>query len=297
MKLNYLIDEQQKDLKISKYLRTQGISRRILKRIKYQGGKIIVNGIEKRSDYRLQINDHLEITIPDLASSENIKKVNLPIEVIYEDDFFLAANKPPFLPSIPKRGDVIDNMASRVKNYLYQNTGRDYAIHVITRLDSDTSGVILFAKSSLAHSFFFKDKANNGVKKEYLAIINGKIERDILLMLPLDRSPEFFLRRVVGQEGKSSITLVRVHQKYEEATELHIRLFTGRTHQIRAHLSAINHPIFGDELYGGDRDLIERQALHCRKLEFTHPFTEKKITISAPRPGDLQNLLNNFSSM
>lgn len=297
MKLNYQINEDNQGQKISKYLRTQGISRRILKRVKYQGGEIKVNGQDKKSDYRLEKDDQLSIMIPEPAGSENIVRVDLPIEILYEDEYFLAANKPPFLPSIPKRGDSIDNVASRVKNYLYQETGQDYAMHVITRLDSDTSGVILFAKNSLAHSFFFKDSTQSGVDKEYFAIVNGQIERNILLMLPLGRSPEFFLRRVVNSSGKSSITLAKVSKKYVEATALNVRLFTGRTHQIRAHLSAIGHPIFGDELYGGDRNLIARQALHCQKLVFTHPFTKKKITITAPLPSDLEDLLDNFCSM
>ncbi|BDR59014.1 RluA family pseudouridine synthase [Xylocopilactobacillus apicola] len=297
MKLNYLIEEKSQGEKISKYLRSQGISRRILKRIKYQGGEIVVNGLSQRSDYRLQINDQLTITIPDLASSSNIVRIAKPIEVIYEDNYFLAVNKPPFLPSIPKRGDDLDNVASRVKNYLYETTGEDFPIHLITRLDSDTSGVILFAKNSLSHSLFFKDKSGHGVDKEYFAVVKGQIEQDLLLMLPLGRSPEFFLRRVISDQGKSSITLVKVAQNYQEATALNVRLFTGRTHQIRAHLSAIEHPIYGDELYGGDRLLIDRQALHCQRLEFTHPFTQKKITISAPLPRDLNDLLDNFCPM
>ncbi|BDR55876.1 RluA family pseudouridine synthase [Xylocopilactobacillus apis] len=295
MRLNFNIQENDQDQKISKYLRLQGISRRILKRIKYHGGEIVVNGKDQRSDYRLQVNDQLEIDIPDLAGSDNIVKINEPITILYEDEYFLAANKPPFLPSIPKRGDSLDNVSSRVKYYLYQKYGTDYAMHLITRLDADTSGVILFAKNSLAHSLFFKQKTSQTVKKEYFAVTMGQIERDCLLLLPLGRSPEFFLRRVISDQGKSSMTLLQVEKNYQEATSLRVRLYTGRTHQIRAHLSAINHPIFGDELYGGDRNLINRQALHCEKLVFVHPFTQEKIVINAPLPDDLTDLLNNFS--
>lgn len=297
MKLTYRIDLVHANQKISKYLRSHGISRRILKRIKYDGGEFIVNGQPHHSDYHLQPNDELIITIPDLAGSDNIVKVDQPISVIFEDEFYLAVNKPPYLPSIPKRGDSIDNVASRVKNYLFQEYGRNLAIHLITRLDSDTSGVILFAKNSLAHSLFFQNSIKKYVDKEYFTIVSGQITHDFLLLLPLKRSPEFFLRRVVGDHGKSCATSIKVEQIYQEATALNVRIYTGRTHQIRAHMSAINHPIYGDELYGSDHQLINRQALHCQSLTFLHPFTQKSITIKANLPNDLKQLLNNFSSM
>lgn len=294
MKLTYTIDQANANQKISKYLRSHGISRRILKRIKYNGGEFLVNLQPQHSDYRLQLGDQLLVTIPDLAGSDNIVKIDQPLSVIFEDEYYLAANKPPNLPSIPKRGPEIDNVASRVKNYLAQEYQQDLAIHLITRLDSDTSGVILFAKNSLAHSLFFKNNVKQTVDKEYLAIVAGQISRDLLLLLPLARSAEFFLRRVVTDQGKSCATAIKVQQVYQEATALQIRLLTGRTHQIRAHLSAINHPIYGDELYGGNHQLIARQALHCQQLTFLHPFTHQLVKLNADIPADLEQLLDNF---
>ena len=157
----------------------------------------------------------------------------------------------------------------------------------VTRLDKDTSGLLLVAKHQLAAGRLWQ-----GTSKQYLAVVEGKLDRiHGFIELPIMRCRPYDMRRIVDECGEPALTEYRVVDQTGEAALVECILRTGRTHQVRVHFSAIGHPLFGDEFYGGRTDLIKRQALHCAKMEFTHPITGEKAKFTALPPADLTELL------
>lgn len=269
MKFKYKITDNQT---IQTFLRTQNYSQKLLKAI-IQNGKVLVNGIEKKLIDNVFKGDVLEVYHPEEKITNNFPISKNEINVVYEDEYILIVSKPPFIESIPSRKNNDDSLANRIKYYFKQNNIRSN-VHIVTRLDKDTSGLVLIAKSRYLHHLLSNHVM---VKKMYLAKVSGIINKDIMIEKNIDRGNENEMQRVIDDNGKYAKTFIKVLKHEGDNTLVECELFTGRTHQIRVHLNYLGHPIIGDTLYGGKED--KRLNLHCYKLCFIHPIYQKKLII------------------
>lgn len=287
--MKWIVSRKYEYVLLREYLReVRGISRRLLTAIKYKGGKLLVNGEEVTVRAILKENDTVEIVFPPEERSESLPGENVPLDIIYEDDDILILNKPPYMSTIPSRHHPSRTLANGII-YYYDKKQLPYTVHVVTRLDRDTSGLVLIAKHRYSHSILFNQQKEGKIDRRYQAIIPGHLkEKQGTLDYPIDRSKFSILQRMVASDGKRAITKYRVIAEKNTASLVNIKLETGRTHQIRVHFTYIGHPLIGDGLYGGNTAHLTRQALHCSTLTFLHPLTNEEMRFRLPLAGDLQ---------
>lgn len=296
MRFEFIADQH---VKVKLFLKKHGVSKSLLAKIKYTGGLILVNGREERATYLLDIGDRVTIDIPaEEDVTGQLKPIDFPLDILYEDENFLAINKPVGYASIPSSIHS-STIANFVKGYLVKQNYENKQVHIVTRLDRDTSGIMLFAKHGYAHARLDKQLQAKTILKRYFALVqgNGQLEEVGDIIAPIGRPTDSIITRCVTKDGKYAHTSYRVVQSWGDVHLVDIQLHTGRTHQIRVHFSHIGFPLLGDDLYGGSLDLgIERQALHCHNLVFDNPFTAERIDLEARLPNDFQaviNMLNN----
>ncbi|MEE6714538.1 RluA family pseudouridine synthase [Schleiferilactobacillus harbinensis] len=276
---------------VQKFLTHRGLSRAFIGRTKFNGGALFVNSRQRNSDYPVHPGDVIRLIAPPEQGADTIIPSAKPLRILYEDQDILVVNKPPFVASIPSPNHHFDTMANRVKGYLQAQHNESDSVHVVSRLDRDTSGVMLFAKHSLAHSLLDTQLQDKTMQKEYLAIVSGALAVPSgLIDLPIRRAPNSTYERMVGAGGKPSQTAFAVTAYNTDASVVTVRLLTGRTHQIRVHFAALGHPLVGDDVYGQVSPAIARQALHAHVLRLIQPLTGAPLTIVAPLPPDIQNL-------
>jgi len=283
------IHDKEDKIQIKTFLQSKGISKSLLATIKFDGGKIWLNGKERTVLATLEKGDKVTIKIPDEGEHETTVGVDMPLDILFEDDHFLVVNKPTGAASIPSKVHPRLSMANRVKGY-YQRQGYVYqVIHIVTRLDRDTTGVMLFAKHGYAHALMDTLLRNKEVDKTYRAILSEPIltQPHGFIDGPIGRTEDSIMMRMVREDGKQALTEYWLDKSYPEGQTVRIKLHTGRTHQIRVHFASIGAPLLGDDLYGGkaDADML-RQALHCESLAFVHPFSGISLKIEAPLPDD-----------
>jgi 23S rRNA pseudouridine1911/1915/1917 synthase len=291
--LCWFIEKKDAGKLIREFLKEQDISRTALTDIKFKGGSIQVNDREENVRFRLNEGNSLKILFPPEEPSEGIKSENIPLDIIFEDESLLVVNKPSGMNTIPSREHPAGSLANALIGY-YGRTGIKATSHIVTRLDRNTSGLVLIAKHRHVHHLFSEAQKKGTVKRTYeafasgsLVFDNGKIEE------PIGRKLESIIEREVRADGQYACTYYQVLKRYQEFTHTELRLETGRTHQIRVHMAFFGHPLLGDDLYGGDTTRIKRQALHCKQLTFVHPFTKAEMTFTAPMPEDMR-LLQEF---
>lgn len=294
MKFSYQYTAE-KPQQIKFFVRQLGISRALLAKIKFQGGVIQVNGKETNVLYELQRGDQLTITIPDEAEHETVQRDATPLDILFEDEHLLVVNKPAGVASIPSQYHPNGTMANRVKNYYMENDYPNKVIHVVTRLDRDTTGIMLFAKHGFAHALLDQQLRAKQVEKKYVALVSGKIadlkaHGEINGNIARDTS-SLLKRKVSSTEGKPALTEYWTLYQHNDLACVDILLHTGRTHQIRVHFASIGCPLLGDDMYGGSMNRIQRQSLHCHSLRFTHPFTGKELQFTSPLPKDMAAVL------
>jgi 23S rRNA pseudouridine1911/1915/1917 synthase len=280
--------------RLKEFLKDKGISRRIIGRTKFHGGSFEVNEREVYVREPLAVGDKVQLNLPIEEANPNLYTSDGPLDILFEDEHFLILNKPNDLLSVPSSAHRGDTIASRVKGYFMRQNYRHQVVHVVTRLDRYTTGAMLIAKNALAHSMMGKQLEEQVLKKYYVAIVEGHLNpKEGLIDAPIARSPDSIIERVVHPSGKPSVTQYEMTEKLPDALAVVcLSLPTGRTHQIRVHLSHLGHPLVGDDLYGGSKKFLNRQALHCQKLVFDHPFTDECLAIEAPLPKDMQELVD-----
>lgn len=274
------------------FLKEQGISKGLLAKIKFQGGQIMVNDQIENVLFSLTTNDRVTIVIPDEGEHETMLLDETPIDIVYEDEHLLVVNKPAGISSIPAQYHPNGTMANRVKAYYKRQNYVNQVIHVVTRLDRDTSGLMLFAKHGFAHAKLDTQLRNKAFIKKYQALVSGALNQLAThgeIVLPIARDYTSLLKRKVDPAGQSAETEYWLKNRNQKIALVDIQLHTGRTHQIRVHFSAISCPLLGDEMYGGAMNLgIRRQALHCYQLQFDHPFSGEHLYFEQALPEDMQ---------
>ncbi len=287
--LKFSVEEKHDNMQAKRYLKqVHGLSTRLITRLKNTPEGILMDGKLLRAVDFVKAGAVITVNLPD-EQSEYIEPVEGKLEILYEDSFILAVNKPPFMPVHPVKQHQTDTLANVVVYYARQR-GESYVFRAHNRLDRDTSGIVLIAKDK-----FTINKLKNGVKKTYTALVHGKIDHGGTIAKPIGLLDDSKMVRHVLSEGTPAITHYAPIAFNEQATLLKLQLETGKTHQIRCHMSSMGHPLVGDDLYGGKRDFINRQALHCGTVEFTHPVTSEIITVTAPLPNDIENAVKQYN--
>jgi 23S rRNA pseudouridine1911/1915/1917 synthase len=272
-------------------LRSLLIDERDVRRLERERG-LRVNRRPVSSRDTVRHADALEVRKGAPVSASGIEPVEMPLRIVHEDEHVLVLDKPPYLRvhagEPGQRHTLVNGVAAH-----YRSAGSDDRIHLVHRLDRDTSGLVLLARSSTAHRRLAAAMDARDVRREYLAVASGLVGQNHgVIDAPIARNPSQPVLRMVGPEGDPAVTRFRVLRRLRDATLVSLELETGRTHQIRVHLAHIGHPIVGDRQYGrrGTR-LIGRQALHAARLRFPHPATSEPMVLLAPLPDDIADLV------
>ncbi|MCY9380779.1 RluA family pseudouridine synthase [Bacillus inaquosorum] len=275
---------------VKEYAGELGISKRLLTDIKFGGGDLLINGEHVTVKYVLREGDLLVVKFPEEQVSETLLAEPVPLDILYEDEHVLVINKQPYVSSIPSREHPSGSIANGIIHH-YQKNGVRATVHLVTRLDRDTSGVMLVAKHRFAHSILSSAQKNGLVKRRYAAVVHGRMTQgEGTVDAPIGRHPDSIIERRVTPDGQKAVTHFYVTRATDDITSLTLQLETGRTHQIRVHMSYLGHPLCGDTLYGGTRQKIGRQALHSEHLSFIHPLTQENMTFHAALPQDMKEL-------
>lgn len=270
---------------------TWGISKRALTAIKFDGGALYVNGEEKNVRHPLAVGDAVTILFPLEQVSDGLLPQQGPLEIVYEDDALLIINKPAFMSSIPSREHPDGSLANFICGY-FETKKLASTVHIVTRLDRDTSGLMVIAKHRHIHHLMSEQQQAGLVHREYEAVVEGVVGADTTsIIAPIGRKDTSIIEREVREDGQFAHTDLTVLARKTQTTHVRLKLHTGRTHQIRVHMSYVGHPLVGDELYGGCRAQLGRQALHCRYVAFIHPLTKQLVQFECELPRDIVDVL------
>lgn len=294
--LAYTIDSTCHGLSVQTFLKkVPGLSKNQIRSLKFVPDGITVNGQKVRTTYLLKEGDclALQIQAKEFSDKKVLVPLSLPLDVLFENEDILVVNKPAGILVHPSGVHYQDTLSNMVSSY-FQEKGESVSIRPIGRLDKDTSGTVIFAKNKIAAAFL-SDKEQSGLEKEYLAIVSGipdPAQGEITVPIcPCAQSP--LKMKADPANGKSAFTIYHTQSILKNGNSLvNLRIFTGRTHQIRVHMDYIGHPLIGDPLYGREDMIFHRAALHAAQIRFRLPFNNAEQCISAPLPKDFMEYLS-----
>jgi 23S rRNA pseudouridine1911/1915/1917 synthase len=304
--LTFTIGPDHTDLRLDAFLASQieGWSRARLQRL-IESEDVFVNGKLSKPSYKLREHDEIEVELTSPPTTSFTPEA-IPLEIVYEDDTLVVVNKPAGLVVHPAAGIPSGTLANALA-YHFQQLPHATSVRpgIVHRLDRDTSGLLVVAKTEAALENLSGQFRDRTVYKSYMALVHGRVASESgRIDQPLARDPSNRTRMAVVRGGRSALSLYRVNRRFNRFTLLDVQLKTGRTHQIRVHLAWLKHPVVGDETYGGGRDntiqnprlksqirTLGRHFLHAEKLAFTHPATGERVQFHSPLPAELSNLL------
>ena len=262
-------------------------------------GKVLVNGKTVKASYKVQAGDEIEVE-EEVPVEISLKAQNIPLDIIYEDKDIIVVNKPKGMVVHPANGNpdgtLVNAIMAICKDSL-SGIGGEIRPGIVHRLDKDTSGIIIIAKNDKAHINLSEQIKEHTVKKTYIALVRGLVkENEATINMPIGRSEKDRKKMAVTKKGKEAITHFKVLERYDKYTLLQVNIETGRTHQIRVHLSQIGYPIVGDEVYSNGKNEwnVKGQCLHAKSLEFIHPVTGEKMYLEAELPQYFKNILEDL---
>lgn len=278
------------------YILTQvlGLSRGMIKHLKFLDDGIILN--EKKVTVRCVVNEGDKLYLNTEGEEESkIEPVELPLRVVYEDDDLVVPDKPPFMPTHPSHDHYADTVANALA-YRYKNVGESFVFRPVNRLDRNTSGLLIIARSRIAAAKLYRSMLKKEIRKKYIAILDGvPSEKSGTIETYMRRTAQSIIVREVcgeGEGGDLAITEYRVLLENGRYSVVLAEPITGRTHQLRVHFSSIGCPIVGDDIYGRESDLIARHALHAASLSFSHPSDGRNMVLKAPLHDDMRLLFD-----
>ncbi len=290
------------DVRLDAYIAKlkKDISRTMIQKL-IEEGNILVNGKSKKISYKVQLGDEIELNIPKAKEIE-LKAENIPVEVVYEDDDIIVVNKPKGMVVHPANGNpdgtLVNAIMAMCKDSL-SGIGGEIRPGIVHRLDKDTSGLLIVAKNDTAHINMSNQIKNREVKKIYIALVRGVVsENEATINMPIGRSTKDRKKMAVRKDGKEAVTHFKVLRRYRKYTLLEVKIDTGRTHQIRVHMSEIGHPVVGDMVYSNGKNEfgIEGQMLHAKSLDFKHPITGKQMHLEAELPEYFEKVLEQLNN-
>ena len=267
------------------------VSSRLLLKLK-NNNCVFLNNKKCSINSTISLGDIVSFSLDYEEDNSNIVATNIPLNIVYEDDCLLIINKQPNV-AIHHSMLHYDNSLSNGVKFYFDSIGLKKKIRPVNRLDRNTSGLVIFAKNEYVQEFLIKQMKNNTFSKEYLAILEGILNKKKgTIIAPIARKKDSIIERCVDESGDFSITHYKVIKEFNNLSLVNFKLETGRTHQIRVHSSYIGHPILGDDLYGNKSSLIYRQALHSYKISFIHPKAREKMCFEIDLPKDMINILH-----
>ena len=264
-------------------------------------GSILINSKETKPSYTIKSGDVIEISIQNTVLK--IEPENLPLDIVYEDENMAVINKPSGMLTHPT---TIETSGTLVNALLYKfgenlsDVNGEFRRGIIHRLDRNTSGLLMIAKNNKTHEYLTEKIKNHEISKKYLAVVKGVIdEEEFVINKPIGRNPNKPEKMGVYENGKESISEVKVLKRFKDATLIEVHLITGRTHQIRVHLSSIGHPVYNDTLYGFGKMKIktEEQVLQSYKLSFPKPFSGEKLSFEIKPDEKIRKVLLFLSAL
>ncbi len=281
--------------KLKDFLRTKwNLSASLLIDLKGREDGITVNGQRTTVAMILTAGDQVCIAVGDHGADSGFEETAMSLEILYEDSDLIVLNKPPFLPVHPSKGHINDTLANGLTAY-YHGKGETFVSRCVLRLDANTSGAVLFAKNAYAHDGIRRQLADGEVQKEYHALVHGKPLFHGVIDAPVYTPEAATVKRMIDDRGKPSVTEYFTEKSDGDLSLLRVLPRTGRTHQIRLHLSHIGAPLVSDFLYGNEHDgILTRHGLHCSSLSFLHPVTGKTVTVKAPLAPDMAAVADNL---
>lgn len=294
--MKLIIDEFSESTRIDSYLAEimPDFSRSKIQTL-IKSGKILVNTLQKKPSYELKAGD---IITGELENDIiKIEPENIPLEIVWEDENMAVVNKPSGMLTHPT---TLETSKTLVNALLYKygenlsDINGEFRRGIVHRLDRNTSGLIMTAKNNKTHEYLAEQIKERRFSKKYIAVTKGVIEQDeFIINSPIGRNPKQPHKMEVNKDGKESITGVKVLERFKDASLVELDLITGRTHQIRVHLSSIGHPVYNDTLYGFGKIKIktEEQVLEAYKLEFTKPFSDEVIRLEIPPDEKFEKVL------
>lgn len=295
--MQYKISIEDNGIRIDKFLakKENKLSRALIQKI-IEGRQVTVNGKVAKQSYKVNIDDVVEFEIPEPKSTKIIAE-DIKLNVIYEDDDILVVDKQKGMVVHPGNGNLTGTLVNAVMAHCKDNLsgiGGEIRPGIVHRLDKDTSGIIIIAKNDISHVNISEQIKSRNVKKTYIALVRGEVTaNNATIDMPIARDKNSRIKMSVDKNGKQAITHFKVIKRYKDYTLLEINIETGRTHQIRVHLSEIGHPVVGDEVYSNGKNPygVKGQMLHSRSIEFTHPRTNKRMNLEAELPAYFQKVI------
>ena len=289
MKLIYKIG--QKNCTLNNILQNNlKISSRLLYKL-IKNNCISLNGKECDTRNIASPNDIITINFDYSEDNSNIVPTEMDLNIVFEDDWLLIVNKPAGIATHPSVLHFSDSLCNGVRFY-FDSIGLKKKVRPVNRLDLNTSGLAVFAKCEYIQECLISQMKSNVFKKYYLAICDGIFEDKVgVIDLPIARKENSIIERCISEDGQISITHYEVLKEFDNFSLVKCSLETGRTHQIRVHMSNVGHPLIGDSLYGTDSNLIERQALHCYHICFSHPIFKNDLDFVCDLPDDFKSLV------
>lgn len=272
------------------FLKENGFSENFISNLRKDWGNFVVNNEIVNIRKPLQVGDKLKVNNSPNDKTD-IMQCILPLDIVYEDAYYLLINKPSNLSCMPTKSHYSNNLAGAVCHYM-QEKDQNFVVRILNRLDKDTAGIIIVAKDSISQNKI------SDIEKEYHAICIGEIRQPILIDKPIKTKTSDGInqhKRIISADGKPASTMVRPLKHANNLTLISATLTHGRTHQIRLHLSSINHPLVGDTIYGEGSKLIDHSALICKKVSFNHPFLNKTLSFEVDYPSEFKSVLSNFN--
>ena len=297
--LNFNITEENSNIRIDRYLAEQcpDLSRSYIQKL-VKDGAVFVNNRQIKANYKVQPQDQVILTIPDMQVPDILPE-NIPLDVLYEDQWLLIVNKPKDMVVHPSAGHMEGTLVNAVMAHCGEHlSGINGVLRpgIVHRIDKDTTGALLICKDDTVHRDLAEQLKVHSIKRRYRAIVQGNLKEDQgTVDAPVGRHPTDRKKMAVNyKNGKEAVTHYQVLERFGNATYIECRLETGRTHQIRVHMASLGHPLLGDTIYGSSKNPyhLQGQALHAMILGFVHPITREYLEFQAPLPEYFIKLLD-----